>query len=217
METDCTRAVGTHGGGAASGLAGLHGGPFSVEDSTSTLPLMCLPVEPQPTRTARIGRPVNVLLSEDELREFRTMRISGATYEDLKRKFGLSESAVYRILKANNLVDDKQLPTLEQLQQFFRDTDYKLYHALVPQAMRHCSEHFGLSEKVLRNHFRAVGFDPKHPWSLDEVCEMFEEVKKRPYFNQWCVHVCVRACVRACVHAWIFTDACALARTLARA
>ena len=98
--------------------------------------------------------------------------------EDLKVRLGLSEGAVYRALKANNLVKDKQLPTLEELQQFFWHTDYQIYDASVPEAMDLCSKFFSLSQKALRNQFQEVSFDPKHPWSLDEVCKMLKEVKK---------------------------------------
>jgi hypothetical protein len=145
------------------------------------------PVCEHTIQSKRTGRRANVTLSESRLEDFRLRVIDMASYQDLQQEFGLSRDAVYRLKRDNGLVRPPDLPTLQQLQEFFRDPELRIFDRKekikVPDAVKLACLHFNVSRKGLRKHFKEVGFDPEHIWPVAEVSTMLEEVRKRPWFN----------------------------------
>jgi hypothetical protein len=58
----------------------------------------------------------------------------------------------------------------------------------VRDAVRLLAHELGVNKDHLRQHMRGVGFDPKHPWKIEEVESHVREVLLAP----WCSRVGVK-------------------------
>ena len=117
----------------------------------------------------------------DKLTDSQLSLVFGCTLARVKRlkvllgltglgKVAASELPDYRVLLSLWVDEHRQDP---------------LHRMAVRDAVRQLAHELGVNEAQLRQHMREVGFEPKHPWKLEEVESRVREIMLSP----WCSKV----------------------------